>query len=205
MSKTEVNDISEASLIHDLGLRYLVVQYENQDINLLPSKEQEEYKKHTMYGYTAIKNETWLTNKAMEIVLNHHERIDGSGYPMGVKDVSRSTQIVGVCDEFDELICGVGKARVRVHEAINNIRNYSGIWFDSDIVDMFLQLIAVYPVGTKVRTNQGEVALVMKQNLHFPERPVLRVMEDEYGQPMRVEKTIDLIKETTVVIQEVIK
>jgi hypothetical protein len=45
----------------------------------------------------------------------------------------------------------------------------------------------------------------MKQNLHFPERPVLRVMEDEYGQPMRVEKTIDLIKETTVVIQEVIK
>jgi HD-GYP domain-containing protein (c-di-GMP phosphodiesterase class II) len=205
MEQKDVYDISVGSLIHDLGLRYLVVQYENQDIHLLPSKEQEEYKKHTIYGYTAIKNETWLSNHVMEIVLNHHERIDGSGYPLGVRDVPRSIQIVGVCDEFDELICGVGKARVRVHEAINNIRNYSGIWFDSDIVDMFLQLIAVYPVGTKVKTNQGEMGLVMKQNLHFPERPVLRIMEDKFGQPMRKEKIVDLIKETTVVIQEVIK
>jgi HD-GYP domain-containing protein (c-di-GMP phosphodiesterase class II) len=205
LSQNDVYDISTSSLIHDLGLRYLEVKYENQDIHLLPSKDQEEYMKHTIYGYTAIKNETWLSNNAMQIVLNHHERIDGSGFPLGIKEVSRATQIVGVCDEFDELICGVGKARVRVHEAINNIRNYSGIWFDSDIVDMFLQLIAVYPVGTKVITNQGERALVMKQNLHFPERPVLRVMEDKYGQPMRTEKLVDLIKETTVVIQKVIK
>jgi HD-GYP domain-containing protein (c-di-GMP phosphodiesterase class II) len=205
MSKSDVYDISTSSLIHDLGLRYLVVKYEDQDIHLLPSQDQEEYMKHTIYGYTSIKNETWLSNHAMEIVLNHHERIDGSGYPLGVKDVPRTTQIVGVCDEFDELISGVGKARVRVHEAINNIRNYSGIWFDSDIVDMFLQLIAVYPVGTKVKTNQGEKGLVMKQNLHFPERPVLRIMEDKFGQPMMKEKIVDLIKETTVVIQEVIK
>jgi hypothetical protein len=70
---------------------------------------------------------------------------------------------------------------------------------------MFLQLIAVYPVGSKVITNNGEMGIVMKQNLHFPERPVLRIMEDKYGQPMMKEKIVDLIKETTVVIQEVIK
>jgi HD-GYP domain-containing protein (c-di-GMP phosphodiesterase class II) len=205
LSKEEVYDISVSSLIHDVGLRYLVVKYEDQDINLLPSKDQEEYRKHTVYGYTAVKNETWLSENAKQIVLNHHERKDGSGYPLGTKNVSKSIQIVGVCDEFDELICGVGKARVRVHEAINNIRNYSGIWFDSDIVDMFLQMIAVYPVGSKVKTNKGEIGIVMKQNLHFPERPVIRIMKDKYGQPVRKEKLVDLIKETTVVIQEVIK
>lgn len=205
LTEKQVYDISVSALIHDIGLRYLVVRYEDQDINFLPAKEQEEYKKHPIYGYTAIKNETWLSENAKNIVLNHHERKDGSGYPLGTDLVSRMTQIIGVCDEFDELICGIGKARVRVHEAINNIRNYSGIWFDNDIVSAFLQLIAVYPVGSKVKTNQGEVGIVMRQNPHFPERPVLRIVEDKYGQVMQREKFVDLIKDTTVVIQTVIK
>ncbi|MCM1183918.1 MAG: HD domain-containing protein [Roseburia sp.] len=205
LSEKEVYDISVSALIHDLGLRYLVVRYEDQDINLLPTKEQEEYKKHSIYGYTAIKNEDWLSDTAKEIVLNHHEHKDGSGFPLGTDMVSRMTQIVGVCDEFDELICGVGKARVRVHEAINLIRNYSGIWFDDDIVSAFLQLIAVYPVGSKVKTNKNETAIVMHQNAHFPERPVLRIVEDRFGQVIQGEKIVDLIKDTTVVIQSVIK
>lgn len=205
LTEGQVYDISVSALIHDLGLRYLVVRYEDQDINLLPAKDQEEYKKHPIYGYTAIKNEDWLSNQAKDIVLNHHELKDASGYPLGTDLISRMTQIVGVCDEFDELICGIGKARVRVHEAINNIRNYSGIWYDSDIVDTFLQLIAVYPAGSQVKTNQGETAIVMKQNPHFPERPILRVTHDRFGQVINGEKIIDLIKETKVVIQEVIK
>ena len=205
LTRKQVYDISVACLIHDLGLRYLVVRYEDQDINLLPAKEQEEYKKHPIYAYTAIKNETWLSDNAKEIVLNHHERKDKSGYPLGTDLVSRMTQIVGVCDEFDELICGIGKARVRVHEAINNIRNYSWIWYDADIVEAFLQLIAVYPFGSKVRTNRGEVGIVMRQNPHFPERPVLRIVEDKYGQAIHAELVVDLIKDTSVVIQEVIK
>lgn len=205
MTEKQVYDISVSSLIHDLGLRYLMVRYEDQDINLLPSKEQEEYKKHPIYGYTAVKNEDWLSETAKEIVLNHHEKKDGSGYPLGTDHISRMSQIVGVCDEFDELICGVGKARVRVHEAINNIRNYSGIWYDSDIVDAFLQLIAVYPVGSKVKTNKGELGIVMKQNPHFPERPVIRIINDRFGQAIQGEKIINLIKDTTIVIQQVVK
>ena len=205
LSDKDVYDISVSSLIHDLGLRYLVVRYEDQDINLLPAKDQEEYKKHSIYGYTAIKNEDWLSENAKNIVLNHHEHKDGSGFPLGNDVMSRMTQIVGVCDEFDELICGVGKARVRVHEAVNMVRNYSGIWYDEDIVETFLQLIAVYPVGSRVKTSDGEVGIVMRQNARFPERPVLRIVEDCFGQVMQVEKFLDLVKDTKVVIQNVIK
>lgn len=205
LDESEVYDISVSSLIHDIGLRYLAVRYEDQDINLLPARDQEEYKKHPIYGYTAVKNEEWLSERAKDIVLNHHERKDGSGYPLGTDIISRMTQIVGVCDEFDELICGVGKAKVRVHEAINNIRNYGGIWYDSDIVETFLQLIAVYPAGSKVKTNQGERGIVLRQNPHFPERPILRITHDKFGQAVQGEKIIDLIKNTRVVIQEVVK
>lgn len=205
LSEKEVYDISVSSLIHDLGLRYLIVRYENQDIHFLPKKQQEEYKKHAIYAYTAIKNEEWISEEAKEIILNHHEHKDSSGYPLGTDTMSRACQVMSVCDEFDEMICGIGKARIRVHEAINCIRNYSGVWYDEDIVKAFLQLIAVYPVGSKVRTSQGELAIVIKQNPHFPERPVLRVMQDKYGQPIMTEKRLDLIKDTNVVIQEVLK
>lgn len=205
MSKKDVYDISVSSLLHDLGLRYLSVRYEDQDIHLLPVSDQEEYRKHPIYGYTAIKKEEWISEESKDIIINHHEHIDGSGYPLGTDIVSRACQIVGVCDTFDELICGIGKAKVRVHEAINFIRNYSGIWYDDDIVHTFLQLIAVYPVGSRVITSEGELAIVMKQNVHFPERPVLRIMEDKYGQPLKGEKTINLIDNTSVVIQEVVK
>ncbi len=205
MSKKDVYDISVSSLIHDLGLRYLVVRYEDQDIHFLPAKEQEEYKKHTIYAYTAVKKEDWVSEEAKNMILNHHEHKDGSGYPLGTDLMSRPCQVLGVCDEFDELICGIGKARVRVHEAINCIRNYSGIWYDNDIVQTFLQMIAVYPVGSKVMTNTGEKAVVVRQNNHFPERPVLRVLEDKFGQTVTEEKLIDLIKDTSVVIQTVLK
>ena len=65
--------------------------------------------------------------------------------------------------------------------------------------------IAVYPFGSKVRTNRGELGIVMRQNPHFPERPVIRIVEDKYGQAIHAELIIDLIKDTTVVIQEVVK
>lgn len=205
LTEKEIYDISVSSLLHDLGLRYLVLHYEDQDINLLPAKDQEEYRKHPIYAYTAVKKESWISEEAKNLVLSHKEHIDGSGYPMGTDVVSRSAQIIGVCDEFDEMICGIGKARVRVHEAISTIRNYSGIWFEDDIVKAFLGLIAVYPAGSKVMTNQKELAVVMKQNPSFPERPVLRVISDKFGQPIKEEKIIDLVKDTSVVIQQVVK
>jgi hypothetical protein len=69
---------------------------------------------------------------------------------------------------------------------------------------MFLQLIAVYPAGSKVKTNKGEMGIVMKQNLHFPERPVIKIVEDKYGQHLHEEVLIDLIKDTTVVIEDLV-
>lgn len=205
LNQKEVYDVSVAALVHDIGLRYLKVRYEDQDINLLPKSDQEEYRKHPIYSYTSLKNESWITEEAKDIVLNHHERVDGTGYATGTDRLNRCSQILGLCDEFDEMICGIGKVRVRVHEAINTVRNYSGIWYDSDVVDTFLGIIAVYPVGTKVKTNQGETGEVIKQNAHFPERPVIRILKDANGNTLKEEKVVDLIKDTRVVIQEVIK
>lgn len=205
LKENDIYDIAVSALLHDLGLRYLNVKYEDRDIHLLPREEQEEYKKHGLYAYTSIKEETWLSDNAKEMILNHHEKKDGSGYPLKKKNISRNCQILGICDEFDEMICGIGKARIRVHEAISCIRNYKGIWFENDIVDAFLELIAVYPVGTRVRTNREQIAIVIRQNTHFPERPVIRILEDKYNKNISEDMTINLIDDTKIVIEEVLK
>ena len=101
LDKERVHDIGVGCLLHDLGLRYMMIEYEDQDVETLSDKEMIEYKKHPVYGYTALKNENWLSKKSKEIILCHHEKIDGSGYPLHATEISVDTKIVSVCDTFD--------------------------------------------------------------------------------------------------------
>ena len=96
LDQERVHDIGVGCLLHDLGLRYMMIEYEDQDIETLSNKELAEYKKHPVYGYTALKNENWLSKKSKEIILCHHEKIDGSGYPLHATEISVDTKIVSV-------------------------------------------------------------------------------------------------------------
>lgn len=203
LSQEDTYDIAVSSLLHDLGLRYIATQYENIDMKELALKEQEEFKKHPVYGYTVLKNEEWLSKQVKEIVLNHHEKIDGKGYPLGTKNLSIPCQIVGICDLFDEMICGVGNVRTHVYVAIGHLRNYSGIWYDENLVNTFLTFTAVYPVNTVVKLTTGEKATVIQQNTKFPEKPIVKVIEDSNGKSVN-NKEINLLKNARVMITEVI-
>lgn len=204
LKREEIYDIAVAALLHDLGLRYLATNYENVDIQELALTEQEEFRKHTVYGYTVLKSEDWLSDQVKEIVLNHHEHVDGSGYPLNTTNLSIPCQIVSICDLFDEMICGVGNVRTHVYVAIGHLRNYSGIWYDDKLVDTFLQFTAVYPVNTKIRLTTGEVAIVIKQNSRFPEKPIVKIVKDDSGESVNNNKEINLLDNAKIMITEVI-
>ena len=89
---------------------------------MLNQKELIEYKKHPVYGYTALKNENWISKKSKEMILCHHERIDGSGYPLHATNISIDTKIINVCDTFDEYICGIGRRKMKIHEAVEYMK-----------------------------------------------------------------------------------
>ena len=118
LSKEKVHDIGVACLLHDLGLRYLTIEYADQDISTLSKIELAEYMKHPVYGYSALKDENWISNAVKNIILYHHERLDGTGYPLKAKEIPFETQIVNICDTFDEMICGIGCKRIKVYEAV---------------------------------------------------------------------------------------
>ena len=205
LDNERVHDIGVGCLLHDLGLRYMMIEYEDQDIETLSNKELVEYKKHPVYGYTALKNENWLSKKSKEIILCHHEKMDGSGYPLHATEISVDTKIVSVCDTFDEMICGIGRKRMKIYEAVEYLKSFKNILFDGKIVDALLDFTAVYPSGSVIVTNEGDVAVVIRQNKGFPERPIIQITRDKFGNPVDDDKIIDLVKVNNIFIDSVLE
>lgn len=205
LDKEQVHDIGVGCLLHDLGLRYMMIEYEDQDIETLSDKELVEYKKHPVYGYTALKNESWLSKNSKEIILCHHEKIDGSGYPLHATEMSMETKIVNVCDTFDEMICGIGRKRMKIYEAVEYLKSFKNILFDGKIVDALLDFTAVYPSGSVIETNEKEIAVVIRQNKGFPERPIIQVIRDKEGKPIEDGKIIDLVKVNNIFVDMVLE
>lgn len=205
LDKESVHDIGVGCLLHDFGLRYLMIEYQDEEVESLSPKELVEYKKHPVYAYSALKNENWLSKKSKEIILCHHERLNGSGYPLHATEISIETKIVGVCDVFDEMICGIGCRRMKIYEAVEYLKSNRNLLFDSSVVNALLEFTAVYPTGSIIMTNEGEVAIVIRQNKNFPERPVIQISRDANGKAVEGEKIIDLIQVQNVFVDSVLE
>ena len=106
LSHKVVHDIGVGCLLHDLGLRYLTANYMDHDLEEMTEFEYSEYKKHPVYAYSSLQGENWISNMSKNMILYHHERLDGSGYPLKVTDISEECRIIQICDAFDEMICG---------------------------------------------------------------------------------------------------
>ena len=105
LSRWEVYDIGVGSLLHDMGLRYLSVPYQDVDVNEEFDPESLfEFKKHTLYGFSSVEKETWMSNESKKIILYHHERLDRSGYPFKQVVMPISVRIVAIADSFDDIL-----------------------------------------------------------------------------------------------------
>ena len=201
---SKIHDIGVGCLLHDIGLRYTTVDYNNRNMETLSKQELAAFKKHPIYGYTSLKDESWISELSKSIILYHHERMDGSGFPLRAKDIPFECRIVNVCDTFDEMICGIACKRIKVYEAIEYLNHFKGKAFDTRIVEVFLGFTAVYPSGTHVLTNEGETAVVLSQNRDFKDRPVIRILKDKNGNPVKGEVIKDLVKVHNVFIEKIL-
>ncbi len=200
--KSMIHEIGVGCLLHDIGLRYITVDFNDIALESMKKQQIAEYKKHPVYGFSNLKTEDWISKISKNIVLYHHERLDGSGFPLRIREIPFECRIVNVCDAFDEMICGIGCKRVKVYEAIEYLKNYKDILFDAEIVDTFLGFTAVYPSGTHVLTNEGEVGVVLSQNKNFHERPVLRIIKDKAGNDVEGVLIKDLVKVHNIYIEK---
>ncbi len=204
LPKAKVREIAVGSLLHDIGYNMVPFDYMNYDYYISSKEEQKELMKHVVYGYSAVIKETWLSMAAKDIILCHHERLDGSGYPFHKKadKIRLGSKIVAVCDVFDSYVYGFLVPKMKVHHTIDYIVSQAGVKFDFEIVNCFIESVAAYPNGTIVLTNEGEKGIVISQNSKCPTRPVLHMLEDGNGKKYDVWVEKDLKKELSIIIED---
>jgi HD-GYP domain-containing protein (c-di-GMP phosphodiesterase class II) len=207
LSKKKIYEIAEGSLLHDIGFAKIPKEIKEKSKDKLNIAENREINLHTVYGYDYLEKEEWISKAAKDIVLCHHERIDGSGSPFGRKGdkLNIGCRIVSVCDTFDRMVYGIFTEQLKVHEVIEYIISQEVQAFDRDVVEIFNHSIAAYPNGTLVRTNEGEIGIVLRQNENFSARPVIRMLKDKKGKDYKdwVEKNLE--QELSLFIEDTIE
>lgn len=202
ISKKRIKQLAKGCLLHDIGLRYTTVEYERISEEQMSLNDLKDYRKHVINGYEGIKDVEWLSETAKRIVLLHHERGDGKGYPFknNAQDLEEEIKIANICEVFDSMITGIGSKVYKIYEVIEYIKAHSIDYFDPKLVEILIHMVAMYPIGIKVITNEGEMGIVIKQNKECPERPVIKIITNEHGNKIKFEKTIDLIESLTIFI-----
>jgi HD-GYP domain-containing protein (c-di-GMP phosphodiesterase class II) len=200
-SKSMMEQLAIGTMLHDIGKVLL-------DSNILYKKEELTYsemeyvKKHVLKGYDYIRDRTDIPEASKNIVLRHHERLDGSGYPHALKgnQLEEYSRIAGIADVYDALVSDrCYRKKWKTNKAIKFLLENSDVKFDADLVRIFMNNIAVYPNGSTIRLSDGRMALVKEQNRNIPLRPIIKVFADQWGHILPIEE-IDLLKVLSITI-----
>lgn len=205
--KDVVREVAKGCILHDIGLRYVVAPYEDIDVDNMEQKDKSQFRKHVIFGYDAVKDEKWISDIAKDIILFHHERNDGTGYPYknNGNQLDDTVKIVEVCDAFDSMINGIGCRQMKIHEAVEYIRANSLTAFEKKFADQLLTMVAMYPVGTKVITSENEIGIVIKQNKECIDRPVIKIISKRDGRGVDEEIIKDMTECLTMFIVDTIE
>ena len=131
----------------------------------------------------------------VDAVLQHHEREQGQGFPQGLEGaaIHQDAKILGIVDSYATLTAPPpGAGHLEPHEVIREIVRSKNESFSSPLIKALLAEISVFPPGTVVRLNSGEVGRVVAVNRNHPLRPQVEVVTDSKGQALPVARPVDL-------------
>ncbi|GMA50507.1 phosphodiesterase [Alicyclobacillus contaminans] len=160
-------------------------------------------KTHTNLGYDILRAIPDMPSASALIALQHHERMDGSGYPFGLRgqDIHYMSRITAVADVYEALTANrVYRRAYLPHQALEMLLGGGGTQFDLDMVEAFVNTIAIYPVGMTLHLSNGYRAVVVSSGKRQTQRPLVRVIEDAEGRRVADPWEIDLAEELTIQI-----
>jgi HD-GYP domain-containing protein (c-di-GMP phosphodiesterase class II) len=165
---------------------------------MLSPDEYELVKAHVQHSVDLVATSHALPPGVEEIIALHHERQDGSGYPQGLKgnDITIDGAIAGLVDSFSALTSARAYAeQASPSNALSLMHKLRGKLFHEALVEQFIQCIGIYPVGSAVELNTGEVAIVIAQNLVRRLQPRVMVILDRSWKAIHPQLILDLVKE----------
>ncbi|HEX2199460.1 MAG TPA: HD-GYP domain-containing protein, partial [Burkholderiales bacterium] len=167
----------------------------------LSGEELEQARRHVEHSVEILRETRGLPDNLANLAALHHERHDGSGYPKGLKgrDIGTFGSIAAIVDTFDALTARRPYAEaVSPSTALSMLYKWRGTFFDGTLVEQFIRCIGIFPLGSVVELNSGEVGIVIAQNLEKRLQPRVMVIRDAAGTPLKPQKLLDLSREPKV-------
>nr|WP_277347504.1 HD-GYP domain-containing protein [Wenzhouxiangella sp. XN79A] len=189
----EVEQAGLAGLLHDLGKTKLDPAILNKPGRLTP-EEQRHVREHARLGYDLLSEDESVHPIVRQAVLEHHERPDGKGYPLGRsrENLMPMAALVSVVDAYDAITSFRPYSAARSHhEALGILWKTRDRQFDSMMVEVLIQFLGWITPGTLVRLTDGDCAVVLKASAEHRLWPVVRRLKAD-GERYRAEGVIDL-------------
>lgn len=198
LSIAQLRELGLGAILHDVGKIHIPLEILYKP-DRLTAAEFEIIKKHPMVGAKMLKEQNGLSPRALSVVLYHHERYDGSGYPKGISEhrVNPFIIISGLSDTFDALSSErIYNKGFQPFEALKVLFKTRDAQFPGTWIDRFVHCLGIYPIGTVVQLNTGETGVVVGLNHAQLLRPVIKLIQDSRGHVLHRQKVIDLNSES---------
>lgn len=199
---TTLKELGIGALLHDIGKTMIDNRLLNKPGDLT-HQEFQEVKCHTEYGFDILRQYNELSLLSAHIAFQHHERWDGQGYPRGLvgESIHEYARIVAAVDVFDALMADRPyRPSYHLNQALHILKRMAGIYLDPTCVNALLVNIAVYPIGTIVVLNTGDIGIVMDVNREQPARPVVKVIYDMHHHRLPQPHEVDLSKRGNITV-----
>jgi len=180
-------ELAAGGLLMDIGFSVLEPELTTHP-GPLSDVARQQIRTHVSVGLEALKRSGIDRAEVVEMIYNHHERHDGSGYPNGLQGlaISLNGRILGMVDTYDALLSDrPWRAGLSKHHALETLYRERNRLFQAELVEQFSQALGVYPTGTVVQLSSGEIAVVRGQNLARRLYPQVTVIFDPDGELKR--------------------
>jgi HD-GYP domain-containing protein (c-di-GMP phosphodiesterase class II) len=202
----KLEQVALAGLLHDLGMFALPdsLVYKT---GTLTEEELQYVREHPQHGARLFKEVGEAYPWVERVILQEHERRDGSGYPNRLTgdQIDEMALIIGLADVFEaQMSARPYRSGVTPHRAIRALLVNGKTVFPYHLLKALVDQLSIYPLGTTVRLNTGETGVVFQLNRQYPLRPIVQVTQQAASAQAPASKTVDLRAATSVHIVEVV-
>ena len=194
LNEQQTRSAGIAGLLHDLGKALMPMDVLNKP-GKLTDEEFAIIKKHPAEGHRLLLGNSGADEMMLDVVLHHHEKIDGTGYPKGLKgeEISLFAKMGAVCDVYDAITSNRPyKAGWPPSESLRKMAEWAKGHFDQRVFQAFVKSLGIYPIGSLVRLESGRLGLVIDQSEKSLLAPCVKVFYSTHAQARILPEIIDL-------------
>jgi HD-GYP domain-containing protein (c-di-GMP phosphodiesterase class II) len=202
--KETLYELGIGALLMDIGMVKMPLLLTEKPDSLGP-KEISKMHTHVDAAITMLENLDTISELSLEVIKQHHERLDGSGYPRGLRaeQISQYGRMAAIVDVYDSLT-----SKRPYREALNPAQalikiNEEALGLDKKLVSSFIECIGAHPIGSVVKLKSGKLGMVLRINKQAPLKPLIMVFYDIHTKSESAPRRLDLAKTEDIILSSI--